>query len=584
MSHAITQQPRFRRWNHSVSLIAFLAVIALAGCAASPMPAAIPVPTLAVPPEAQSPDGFSAYLNGRFAQDQKDYKTAIALYQAALGVDPNNPEILNRIMLLAANEGHFDIAGPLADRVLALSPDNAAGTLIKGTLLLKAGKPDAALAAAQQLPREGFLRFSGSLLRAWCEVARNHTDAALAELGGFGEAPELAPLKHLHRGLILDVAGRTDEAAAAYLAAQNNGPAFLRFSQIIGNFLERTGKTAEADALYEKFNTSERGGDIALARTPKGIPAPLIATASAGLSEAFFDIASILNSPDAVDATIIHAQLSLAIDPSFTLARLILAEAQETDQRTIAALASYQAVDPASALGWTARLRVAALKNQIGDAAGSETDLRAMIAERPNNADAAEALADLLRAKESYAEAIPFYDEAILRAEKSHPARLWILHFSRGIAKERSGNFAAADIDLRRALSLKPGQPSILNYLGYSLIDRGEKLPEALDMIKQAVKERPNDGEIIDSLGWAYYRLGDYKNAQINLEKAVELRPSEAEINDHLGDVYWQIGRKEEAQLQWKRALTLKLTPQQETAIKAKLQSPPPRKGGKTAL
>ncbi|MCB1328433.1 MAG: tetratricopeptide repeat protein, partial [Maritimibacter sp.] len=132
----------------------------------------------------------------------------------------------------------------------------------------------------------------------------------------------------------------------------------------------------------------------------------------------------------------------------------------------------------------------------------------------------------------------------------------WRVYFARGITYERRGDWAAAEADFRKALALSPEQPSVLNYLGYSLVERRENFDEALDMIKRAVGARPYDGYIRDSLGWVYYRLARYEDAVAEMERAVELLPLEPVLNDHLGDTFWAVGRLREARFQWRRALS----------------------------
>jgi tetratricopeptide (TPR) repeat protein len=114
----------------------------------------------------------------------------------------------------------------------------------------------------------------------------------------------------------------------------------------------------------------------------------------------------------------------------------------------------------------------------------------------------------------------------------------------------------------------------VLNYLGYSWVDKGMNLTRALDMIQKAVQASPNDGYIIDSLGWAYYRLGRYSDAVTQLEQAATLRPNDPEINDHLGDAYWKVGRKLEAKFQWNVAYSM------DTEGNVKARVAPKLKGG----
>jgi Flp pilus assembly protein TadD len=147
------------------------------------------------------------------------------------------------------------------------------------------------------------------------------------------------------------------------------------------------------------------------------------------------------------------------------------------------------------------------------------------------------------------------YDRALEFTEDGARSE-WFLHYARGISHEREKNWDNAEADFRAALALNPDQPQVLNYLGYSLVERKEKLDEALDMIERAVAAQPQSGYIVDSLGWVLYRLGRYEEAVEHMERAVALMPVDPVVNDHLGDVYWAVGRYREADFQWKRALS----------------------------
>ena len=194
-----------------------------------------------------------------------------------------------------------------------------------------------------------------------------------------------------------------------------------------------------------------------------------------------------------------------------------------------------------------------------------------MAAKEPNWASAEIQLGDLLRGQKRFSEAADAYNEAIKRLKAAGLPARWTLYYSRGIAYERSGQWNLAEADLEHALELKPDQPLVLNYLGYSWIDRGEKLDRGLKMIEKAVALRPEDGYIVDSLGWAHYRLGDYPSAVEYLEKAVELVPEDPTINDHLGDAYWKSGRVTEARYQWRQALQFEPDKEDVKPIEAKL-------------
>jgi Flp pilus assembly protein TadD len=193
-----------------------------------------------------------------------------------------------------------------------------------------------------------------------------------------------------------------------------------------------------------------------------------------------------------------------------------------------------------------------------------------MAADQPKRPDPLVELGDILRSHSRFDDAVAAYGEAIGRVDKVEP-RHWRLFYSRGVALERAGQWPRAEADLKHALELQPDQPLVLNYLGYSWIDKGENLKDALKMIERAVELRPNDGYIVDSLGWAFYRLGQFPKAATYLERAIELLPEDPTINDHLGDVYWQTGRLAEARYQWRRALQFQPEAGQVKTIEGKL-------------
>ena len=148
-----------------------------------------------------------------------------------------------------------------------------------------------------------------------------------------------------------------------------------------------------------------------------------------------------------------------------------------------------------------------------------------------------------------------------------------MIYYFRGICYERSKQWPKAEVDMKKALELFPEQPLVLNYLGYSWVDQGINLDEGMRMIQRAVEQRADDGYIVDSLGWAYYRIGNYEQAVKHLEHAIELKPEDPTINDHLGDVYWKIGRRLEARFQWSHARDLKAEPDELVKIEEKLKS-----------
>ena len=162
---------------------------------------------------------------------------------------------------------------------------------------------------------------------------------------------------------------------------------------------------------------------------------------------------------------------------------------------------------------------------------------------------------DLSRQMERFSDAVTAYDRAIAIYEELAQEQ-WFVHYARAISLERLGDWPKAEAGFRKALELNPDHPQVMNYLGYSLVEKQIKLDEALDLIERAVAAEPNSGYIVDSLGWVLYRLGRYDEAIVHMERAAELMPIDPVVNDHLGDVLWAVGRYNEAEFQWKRALS----------------------------
>jgi tetratricopeptide (TPR) repeat protein len=517
---------------------------------------------------------IGAYLSGRIAQEDEDLPAALAFYQEALAHTPNDPELTMRLFVVAVSTGRFDLARPLADRVVAADPTVALANLVQAVEGVRQNRPRDGLAAARRLPDDGFYRFVGAFARAWLTLADKGGMPAVTELHALDSEPVFAPLVALNAALIEDIGGDMAAAERDYRAALGDRPPSLRLAQLAGNFFERIGKPDEATRLYQAF--AQNGGSdtgIVLGPASGRKPAPLVADARAGFAESLFDLGSVVNQADSPEVATLNIRLALELEPDDPLATLLLGDIFDGENRPLAALAAYRSIDPASTFGWAARLRAAAANGEAGDTAGAEHALRAMAAERPAEAEPLVELGNILRSHDQYKEAASVYTEALTRLGPA--AHAWTLYYSRGVALERQGDWTAAEADLRKALILQPDQADVLNYLGYSLVDRGERLPEALTLIKRAAALRPKDGFIVDSLGWAYFRLGNFKDAESTLEQAVELRPGDAEINDHLGDAYWQGGRREEARLQWRRALSLKPEAGVAKAIEAKLDHPP---------
>jgi tetratricopeptide (TPR) repeat protein len=526
-----------------------------------------------LPPPATSP--YGAYLAGRHAQEDRAFGAAASFYEQALHADPQAPELITRTFLMEADEGHFKRALPLAKEALQLDNSDAVADLMLLIDRVKAGDKAGALARAEALPDDGLHRYLSPLARAWTRVAMGNLPGAEAALHDLDKFDGFAPLEYFQLGLIYDFVGNPVKAEELYkktLAA--TGQLNWRLADAMANFYERHGRRDEAAAIYARFVKENPGSELAevvQSEKPAVNPAPLIGSATDGLAEALFDLASVVNRPDTIDLALIYDRAALELRPNLTVAQLLLADILTDQEKPQQSLAILTQIPPQSRYSWSAQLRAAANLEALDHIDEAIAELQAMVAKEPKWASAEIQLGDTLREQKRFSEAADAYSEAIKRLKAEDMPPRWALYYSRGIAYERSNQWPLAEADLEHALELKPDQPLVLNYLGYSWIDRGEKLHSGLKMIEKAVELRPDDGYIVDSLGWAHYRLGDYASAVEYLEKALELVPEDPTINDHLGDAYWKSGRTTEARYQWRRALQFKPDKDDIKPIEAKL-------------
>lgn len=552
------------------------ALVVTAAVAASCMPwSEREEPAKAAAPEPRGESSaLSAYLAGRFAHQHGDTRAAAEYYAAALKHDPDNLELLQRAFTLLVAEGRFADAVPLANRLLTFDGDSPIPLLVSGADLANQGRFAEAQARFQALPRKGFNAFLGPLLSAWCVAAQGRAEEAVALLKPLAEAPGMQPLHAFHAGLITDMADLPQLAETHYQTALS-GQLSIRSIEAAGAFYQRTGKPERARALYEKYEAEHPdtmlfdGGRLLNAgpAAPRAVP-----DARAGLAQAMFDTASLMRQGNALDLALVFGRLTLALQPDFVLAQMTVADLLAMGGRRAEANALYGAIDPASPANAYGRLRIAVNLDELGDTEGALRELDALAKTQPGAIDALVTKGDVFRRHKRFPEAAAAYEAAFARLESVQP-RHWLLLFSRAIAYERSGQWEKAEADFLRALDLQPDQPDVLNYLGYSWVDKGVKLGQGRAMIEKAVELRPKDGAIVDSLGWALYRLGDYQGAVKHLERAIELRPEDPTINDHLGDAYWQVGRTAEAMFQWKRALTLDPEPEQLEPLNEKVRT-----------
>jgi len=271
------------------------------------------------------------------------------------------------------------------------------------------------------------------------------------------------------------------------------------------------------------------------------------------------------------DLALVYLQLALYLAPNHPLALLSLADLYESVKKPAMAIKVYERVPASSALKRNAQIQLATNLDAVDRSDDGIKILKEVIEQAPKDIEAIMALGNIERGRKKFEDCAVTYSKGIDAMPATLEKNAWVTYYYRGICEERSKQWSKAEADMRKALELQPEQPHVLNYLGYSWIDQGVNLDEGMKMIKRAVDQRPDDGYIVDSLGWAYYRIGNFEDAVKHLERAIDLKPEDPTINDHLGDAYWRVGRTLEAKFQWQHARDLKPEPEELPKIDAKI-------------
>ncbi|MEQ8652182.1 MAG: tetratricopeptide repeat protein [Kiloniellales bacterium] len=482
-------------------------------------------------------------------------------------------EVLGPALRAAISAGRIEEALAVAELLTSLDPAGSEPALL--LLFTRDTRAEAWEAARDRLtllPGNNLSNTRALLLEAWVTLPEEGVEAALEILSPLAERRGLTVLHDLHEALLLDVAG-SPKAAEAYKALlEGEQTPSGRSVMLASNYMARSGDLAGAIALIDRQLNAGRGNATLvalreeLASMPDGqVPDAIVASVSEGVSEVFLQIGAALADEGPGELALQEARMANYAAPGNTAAILLLSEVLSRLERHDEAVAGYDLLldDPRHGrVAALARADALASAKRIDEALGA---YRALAADRTESSEPLIRMGNLLRWERRFEESREAYDQAVLRSGEPD-ARDWLLYYFRGISNERSERWEQAEADFQQALALRPDQPQVLNYLGYSWVDRGENLDEALSMLKRAVELRPQDGYIVDSLGWALYKLGDFQGAVTQLERAVELEPGQAVINDHLGDAYWRVGRKREAIIQWQRTLSLGEDPDIEPA------------------
>jgi tetratricopeptide (TPR) repeat protein len=516
------------------------------------------------------------YLAAVHAINTGDTKGASIYLSAVLRDDPENQILQAELFQVELKEGDMDAAVALLRQYPKLADSSILGQMLLAADEVRVGNFDKAREIIEKTPVVGLSNLTMPVIENWLALGAKKPEKPLDATEAVKKGGNFSPIVYYHFALMNDVAGFPAQAEEYYAkATEQLADMPYRVAESIASFYLRQGNEAKAEAIFSSYlkdhpsTTFTEYVAMDALKEGKNTP-PTVSNAAEGLAEFYLNIASILYSEQVLEDAQSFLQLALHIRADYPPAQLMLGNVLEQMGQGERADKVYGSINRESPLYIAAQIRMAYNSEKQGKAENAIQKLDSLKDKTSNDYNIYLAKADIYRNTKQFTESAENYTLALKELDevKRHH---WPVLYMRGIAYERSKQWEKAEQDFLKALEFEPNQPDILNYLGYSWLEKGVNLGKARDMIERALQQRPMDAHIIDSMGWAYFKLGQYDKAVRHLERAVELMPEDPTVNEHLGDVYWKVGRTIEARFQWKRALNLKPEPDLIPIIERKL-------------
>jgi tetratricopeptide (TPR) repeat protein len=533
--------------------------------------------------ELRTQQEYADFITARYAGMTGDIEAASTYYRRAHSTSPNDSSLLELAILSTLAIGASEEAIKLAKRARPpVAEDSATAQIALAVDDIAANRLKQAQARLRN-PALGALNIDlSSFLETWL-IALDDADAGVTTVDTLSGRRMIAGEQAILKALVLMQAGRDTDAVESFrhglrlpLATRDGVAALgarLAASQGDADGARDLIRLSALDGVYGP------GAAAVLADIDSGraIAKPKL-SAREGAAFAIFVVSGTGLVRSSPELSAVRQTLALYLDPGLVPARMALADAYERQQRADAAIAALRAIPDGSP--WTADARME--EAWLLDASGLPAEAlaaadRALAAS--NRREIRLRAGDLNRTSGRLDVARRLYDQ-VIAADTASGMQDWRVLFARATVRNETGDWPGAEADLQAALAIEPGRAELLNYLGYGWVNRGERVNEGLALIQQAAESRPDQGYIIDSLGWAHYRLGQYDTAIEYLERASALSPTDPEIIDHLGDAYWRAGRTVEARFKWSAALNLKPDASQEAALRGKLAKGLPAEPG----
>lgn len=505
---------------------------------------------------------YGNYLAGRVAHIRQDYDKASYYYIKTLDKGMVNEDLLGKTYIILASQGKVDKAVKYAEIARKNGDKNNFIDVILAVYNFKQGNYADSRAILGKIEEKTYQNLITPLFKAWSFVGEGNYNQAVAEIDKISDREEMRTVYYLHKGLISEYFNKNDEAAQNYdfIIKNRSGDISFRALQIITNFLVRHDEKNKAEELVTKYYGSSNIKEMLSGLNNKikesTVSEPmLINSANKGAGEVFLEIALLFKTvPAGYDYAQMYMALSEYFNPENDVTKLAMADIYEERLMYKDANKYYDSVSKKSEMFYPAQIKKANNLSEEKQYDAAAKVLKRLLKDNPKNFQVLFNLGDVLRISNNQPDAIKYYNEAI-NTIFYESEKYWPIYYALAVSYDKNNEWLKAEESLEKALKLSNRHPQVLNYLGYSWLKYNINIDKATAMIIEAYEKEPNDGVIIDSLGWVYFKTGDYKNAIFYLEKASELNPQNAIICDHLGDAYWLGGRRNEAVYQWKRAL-----------------------------
>ena len=519
---------------------------------------------------------FGEYLTGRHALFNHQYDVAADNYLEAIKQDPENIELMQFSLSVFIAAGRFEDAFFVNEKLKEMDAQNEVSNILDFFNKTKNKSYNEALIDIDELSSTGIMNLIKPFFRAWIDAAEGSASEIDAVVNSFEEENNFNFFNFFQVGLIYEYLEDFEKAESFYAQALNErGLLNLRAVEAYGKILKKNGKTEKAISILEDYIDQAPANEQLKAtlievRNDEQFE-PFVSSLDEGFAEIFYTVSTILMQDNVKSIATNFLQYAAFFKPEFPLVHFLQAQIFESDQYYRGAQNEFDKIKSDSSLYFQSKLQRAWLYNDMDRSEETIAALLKLEKEYPDNREVLNSIAEFYRMNERFAEAIPAYSKVIDNIEEEN-VRDWIVYYTRGIVFDQEKRWAEAEMDFKKALEIRPEQPMVLNYLAYSWVDRGLNYVEAKKMLIRAVELRPNDGYIVDSLGWALYKMGDYEEAVPVLERAAQLETQDWAINDHLGDAYWTVGRKNEARFQWRHALSLSPDEDKIDLIKSKIK------------